>query len=74
MSGPGPQHGYRALATAVLLLALNDLKQPNRRIQDSATTFLTRPSSHLDLWTGWLGIDQHVVVDKMRRLHISEAA
>lgn len=74
MSSPGPQHGYRALATAVLLLALNDLQQPNRRIQDSATTFLTVPSSILELWTGWMGIDQHAVVDKMRRLCISEAA
>lgn len=67
MTGVSSQHSYRALATAVLRLAVSDLDHPVKLAQESARHFLTTPSPILELWRWWLGVDQHAVVTRMTR-------
>lgn len=75
MTGNGSRNGYRALAAAVLLQALNDAESLNFSHRDSACHFLTTPSPGLEFWLGCLGLDQHAVVDRMRRrLRVDQVA
>lgn len=67
MTGNGSHNGYRALAVAVLLQTLNDAESLALFHRDSARHFFTTPSPGLELWLGWLGLDQHAVVNAMRR-------